>query len=34
MKILIFPYFGLISPVIKLNIVDFPTPFGPSIPKI
>jgi hypothetical protein len=22
------------SPVIKLKIVDFPTPFGPNMPKI
>ena len=25
---------GLINPVIRLKIVDLPTPFGPSIPKI
>ena len=30
----ILPFFGLTKPVIKLNIVDFPTPLGPSIPKI
>ena len=25
---------GLIKPVIKLKIVDLPTPFGPNIPNI
>ena len=25
---------GLINPVIRLKIVDFPTPLGPNIPKI
>ena len=25
---------GLIKPMIKLKIVDLPTPFGPNIPKI
>ena len=33
-SILILPCLGVMSPVIKLNIVDFPTPLGPSIPKI
>ena len=28
------PLLGSINPVIKLKIVLFPTPFGPSIPKI
>ena len=32
--IFIFPCFGVINPVIRLKIVDLPTPFGPSIPKI
>ena len=26
--------FGLIKPIMILNIVDFPTPLGPSNPKI
>ena len=30
----ILPCFGVIRPVIKLNIVDLPTPLGPSIPNI
>ena len=33
-SILILPVFGSIKPVIKLKMVDLPTPFGPSIPKI
>ena len=28
------PKSGDINPVIKLKIVDFPTPFGPNKPKI
>ena len=28
------PFSGEIRPVTKLKIVDFPTPLGPSIPKI
>ena len=28
------PASGFINPVIKLNIVDFPTPLGPRIPSI
>ena len=31
-SILILPLFGLINPVIKLKIVLFPAPLGPSIP--
>ena len=29
-----FPKLGFNNPVIKLNIVDLPTPFGPNIPHI
>jgi len=33
LKILIVPSVGLYTPVIKLNIVVFPAPFGPISPN-
>ena len=30
----IFPKFGFSNPIIILNRVDFPTPFGPNTPQI